>query len=189
MMRENFAVILALVCVGITLIALFLSIIIYQINRKKGIVSLILVIIFAAITGYYLYLTVAVPPFSETGSQKYSFSTIPSVSPGSEPAMVIFETEDGSQIKVEDDDHLEIKKDVRIKATEVTQNGKKVENVRINVIGFAPSDNPSTTDDTGYFFSYKNMIKRFAIDDEKTLYKVEVKKDGDTIAEVFLKFI
>jgi len=47
---------LVLVCVGIAFLALLIGFLVYQINRKKGAIGILLAIVFTIITGYYSYL-------------------------------------------------------------------------------------------------------------------------------------
>lgn len=178
-----------LFCAGIAIVGFFIGFIILQINKKKGLIAILLAVVFSMITLYYAYLFFfpLYSPFKVSQNQNQP-SIIPPVNIET-PLMVVFETEDGSQIIAEDGDSLEVKKDVKIKASKVTKNNTQIENVRINVIGFTPSENPSTNDDTGYWFTYKNMQKRFAVDDEKVQYKIEIKKGDEKLAEVFIKFI
>ncbi|HOK80104.1 MAG TPA: M99 family metallo-carboxypeptidase C-terminal domain-containing protein [bacterium] len=104
------------------------------------------------------------------------------------PVMIIVETEDGNRLTAENGDYLDIKSDMKIKIVGAVQNGSPIENVRINVVGFAPADNPGTND-TGYLFSARDMLKRFAVDGEKTTYRVEVKRDDEKLAEIFIRFV
>ncbi|MCM8758870.1 MAG: hypothetical protein NC906_03750 [Candidatus Omnitrophica bacterium] len=183
---EILARLIILVCAGIAVLGFLIGLLVFSINRKKGLVGLLLVVIFAAITGYYSYLFFF--PLN-TYTVKQQITPQFSISPGQPPVMMVLETEDGSQLIAEDGDYLEIKSNLRIKVMGARQNDKSLENVRINVVGFTPESNPSTTNDIGYFFSYRDMQKRFAIDENKTVFKVEIKKDDEKIAEVFLKFI
>lgn len=185
---EILARLIILVCAGITILGFLIAFLVIQVNKKKGCVGFLLCTIFAVITGYYSYLFFF-PVYTPTLKQKLKTPPQFSISPGESPIMMVLETEDGSQLTAEDGDYLEIKSNVKIKVRGVTQNSQPLENVRINVIGFTPENNPTTVNDTGYLFSYKNMQKRFAIDADKTVFKVEVKKNDEMIAEVFLKFI
>ncbi|HOK80103.1 MAG TPA: hypothetical protein PK303_05205 [bacterium] len=56
MNSEILARLLVLVCAGIAFLGLLIGFMVYQVNRKKGAVSMLLAVIFAAITGYYSYL-------------------------------------------------------------------------------------------------------------------------------------
>lgn len=180
--------ILVLVCAAIAILGLLIGILIYQINRRKGLAGILLAVVFAIITGYYCYLFFF-PLSTYTSKRNYPLPPQLIVTPGQAPVMVVFETSDGTKLVAEDGDYLEINSNVKIKITEVTQNNISLENVRVNVIGFTPSNNPSAINDTGYAFSYKDMQKRFAVDQEKTVYRAEVKRNDEKIGEVFLKFI
>ncbi|HOJ31470.1 MAG TPA: M99 family metallo-carboxypeptidase C-terminal domain-containing protein [bacterium] len=180
---------LVLVCVGIAFLALLIGFLVYQINRKKGAIGILLAIVFTIITGYYSYLF-----FFPTGAVKVTQQgnvQSPRITGTSGPAplMVAIETEDGNRLTAADGDYLDIKTDMKIKIIGVVQNGNPVENVRVNVIGFAPKDNPQTINDTGYLFSYNDMLKKFAVDDEKITYRVEVKQSDAKLAEIFLRFV
>lgn len=192
-MNEIFARILVGVCIGILFLLLLLCIIIYQINRKKALTGLVLTIIFAAITGYYCYLTLF--PFhtffgtiSET-TQNISqpSATFPPQQPSNQIILTV-ETNDGTKFFVENGDSLDIGSNVLIKITGVSQAGKLIENIRVNVIGFVPKNTPSTINDIGYWFSYKDMLKKFAIDDEKTVYCAEIKQNDEKLGEIYLHF-
>ncbi|MCM8825823.1 MAG: hypothetical protein NC937_06800 [Candidatus Omnitrophica bacterium] len=180
--------IIVLVCVAIAILGLLIGVLIYQINRKKGLVGILLAVVFAVITGYYCYLFFF-PLSTYTTITHYPKIQKAKLVPEQTPVLVIFETEDGSKFVVEDGDYLEINSDVKIKVTEVRQNNIPIENVRVNVIGFTPVNNPSTNNDIGYAFSYRNLKSKFAIDQEKSIYRTEVKKGDEKIGEVFLKFI
>jgi hypothetical protein len=99
------------------------------------------------------------------------------------------ETDDGNQIIVENGDALDITSDVSIKITGASQNGKPLNDIRVNVIGFTPKDNPSQNNDIGYKFSYKDMLKKFAIDEEKIVYRVEIKRSDEKLGEIYLRFV
>ncbi|MCX7705893.1 MAG: hypothetical protein N2115_06535 [bacterium] len=185
---EILARLLVLVCAGIAVLALLIGFIVFQVNRKKGLISFLMGVIFIGITGYYSYLFFF-PLYTHTIRQEHPAPVQFSSSPQPSPIMIVIETEDGSQLTAADGDYLEIKSDVKIKVTGAKQNGRQLENIRINVIGFTPPDNPSATDDKDLFFSYRNMLKRFAMDEEKTIFKVEVKKGDEKLAEIFLKFV
>ncbi|HPC28670.1 MAG TPA: M99 family metallo-carboxypeptidase C-terminal domain-containing protein [bacterium] len=189
-MNEIFARALVLVCAGISFLLLMFCFIIYQINRKKGLISLILAVIFIAITGYYCYTTLFTsntisdtmrclsrPPASTTQEQ-----------PSNQITLTV-ETDDGNQIIVENGDALDITSDVSIKITGASQNGKPLNDIRVNVIGFTPKDNPSQNNDIGYRFSYKDMLKKFAIDEEKIVYRVEIKRSDEKLGEIYLRFV
>ncbi|MGB9643151.1 MAG: M99 family metallo-carboxypeptidase C-terminal domain-containing protein, partial [Candidatus Ratteibacteria bacterium] len=171
---EILARLLVLVCAGIAFLGLLIGFLVYQINRKKGAVSILLAVVFTVVTGYYAYLfffpTGTVTVFQQGNLQPARIAG--GSAPG--PLMVVIETEDGNRLTAENGDYLDIKSDMKIKIIGAVQNGNPVENVRINVIGFAPANNPGTTNDTGYLFSSKNMLRKFAVDDEKTTYRVEV---------------
>jgi len=190
MSMEMIPRLLIFVNAGLAILCLLVGLVVYQINKTKGLVSILLALVFSAVVGYYCYLSFFETSKLSTGMTAGLKTGPVTVSPGQSPIMVKIETEDGSQLNVEDGDYLDVKSNVAIKITGVFQNGNQVENVRVNVIGFAPADNPGTKNDTGYLFSYKDMIRKFAIDDEKTTYKVEIKKnDGSSLGEVYLRFI
>ncbi|MCM8789353.1 MAG: hypothetical protein NC907_06160 [Candidatus Omnitrophica bacterium] len=180
--------ILVLVCVAIAVLGLFIGTLIYQISRKKGRVGILLAVLFTIITGYYCYLFFF-PLFTYTAKQNHQPFPPLAVTPGQLPVMVVFETEDGTRLTAEDGDYLEINRNLKIKVAKVMRNNAPVENVRVNVIGFTPYNNPSAIDDTGYTFSYRDMRKNFATDQEKNVFVAEVKRDDEKIGEVFLKFI
>ncbi len=172
---EILARLIILVCAGITVLGFLIGFLVFQVNRKKGLVSFLLVIIFAAITGYYSYLF-SFPPYTCTTKQVQQTPPQFSITPGQSPAMMVLQTEDGTTLTAEDGDYLDIKSNVKVKITGVTQNGQPLENIRINVVGFTPANNPAASDDTGYMFSYKDMLKRFAIDEEKNCFQGRDKK-------------
>ena len=188
-MNEIFARALVLVCAGISFLLLMFCFIIYQINRKKGLISLILAVIFIAITGYYCYITFfASNPNADT---MRCLSQPPASTMQEQPSNQItltVETDDGNQIIVENGDALDITSDVSIKITGASQNGKPLNDIRVNVIGFTPKDNPSQNNDIGYRFSYKDMLKKFAIDEEQIVYRVEIKRNDEKLGEIYLRF-
>ncbi|HPP66675.1 MAG TPA: M99 family metallo-carboxypeptidase C-terminal domain-containing protein [bacterium] len=187
-MVEFGAEILAGICVGISFLLLFLCFIMYPINRKKGHISLIITIVFMAVSIYYLYLAFSPGNNLAAGQQIPSQSKDVSTLQTSNQIVLIAETNDGTQFIVENGDSIAIPSNMAIKIVGITQNGKPVENSRANVIGFTPKDSPSSNNDIGYQFSYQDMLKKFAIDEEKVVYRVEIKQNDKTLGEIYLKF-
>lgn len=59
----------------------------------------------------------------------------------------------------------------------------------VNLVGYKNNREDKGIDDRGIFFSEKDMIKKWAINPEKTKYKIEIKKKNYLSGMVFLQFV
>jgi len=195
-MVSSIPVLLLLVNLGIGILGLTISLLLLRTNRKKGTTGLILSVIFLLIIGYYWYVVFfTLPGEPEKAIQMPAPESVPAP-PQPEGAqlqenhdfVVVVET-DGEKWFVEQNDYLTIKKDVTVKILGAQKSGEMLPGVKINVVGFTPKNEKGSPNDIGHSFTYKDMRKKFSIDKEESVYKVEVKQNEKTLGFIFLKFI
>ncbi len=184
---------------GIGFLGIALSVVMIKINRKKAVWTIIISCIYIAVMFYYLYLAFctreecsAVCP---TAPQRQL--TVPP-KPAPEPAVSKSSTEqvafevNGEKFVVDADDDLVVDKTSIIKVTGALKDGQPQEGVKVNVVGFLPKEKRIHNDGNkiGFPFTYNDMIKKFAVDDNKNVYRVEIRntKDKSILATLYIKF-
>ena len=118
--------------------------------------------------------------------------------PAPEPAVSKSSTEqvafevNGEKFVVDADDDLVVDKTSIIKVTGALKDGQPQEGVKVNVVGFLPKEKRIHNDGNkiGFPFTYNDMIKKFAVDDNKNVYRVEIRntKDKSILATLYIKF-
>jgi len=163
-----------------------------QIKKKKGIISLILSLIFTFFAGYYIYMIIYLKPI-EKKFENYSSIEKIIITPKlekkemktNEIALVI--NLNGNSIKVNLDDEIEIKKNATFTISDIK--GIDKENVKVNLVGFIGNPKVNDGQDIGYKINYKNIMKNKALDQKGEKYEIEIKKDDKKIGSVYIKFI
>lgn len=171
---------------ALTFIIWIVSNFVYIVNKKKGIVSLILSLIFTFFTGYYIYLILHLKPIFQTkyyeGISQAKDKTIEEIS-GNE-IFLIFKI-NGNDVRIGNGDEIEINK----KATFIIENVEGIDkkNLKVNLIGFVGNPKFNDGQDLEYEIKYKKIMKEKAVEDNK--FEVEIKKQGKKIGSVYIKFV
>ncbi len=200
-MEQIFAKAFSIILVSLSIILLIVSEIIFKINKKKGWISFILSLIFVGFSLYYVYLFFYLGIPSSIQKKVYT--------PYDIKKTVIKETEklpvggktlkeenisffvyleiNGNTLKVEKEDEIEIGKNTKFKIVKV-ETIPEIKNIEANLVGFVPKGK-NTANDIGYLISYDELLKRKAIDQEKTKFELIIKSDEGIIGKVYFKFI
>lgn len=179
---------LALACAAIGLIGLAVTVIFFKINRKKAVAAIVLCCVYLAFALYYVYLVFSIVPGVMPSTGTLMTPPAPALSEKSPDTMQVVFDVDGENFVVDQDDSLEVDQNSVVKVTGVQKNGQALANLQVNVAGFTPTQAGNGTNDIGYEFSYRNMLKRFAVDDAKSVFRVEINQGKTTLGVVFLKF-
>lgn len=180
---------ISLFLISIVFIMWILSSILFNIKRKKGIISLILCLIFTFFVSYYIYLIFYEKPIITT-FEKYEETNKIVIRPKigetkvNNEIFLILQIND-DYIKVGLGDEIEVKKNTSFIISDIE--GMDKENVKINLIGFVGNTKYNDGQDIGYKINYKDLRKDKAIGKNK--YEIEIKKDNKKVGSVFLKFV
>ena len=185
---------------AIGFLGIVLSVILIKINRKKAIWAIIISCVYIALMLYYLYLafyttkecSCICPPAPE-GTQLNvapKAAPEPEVSKSSTEQVAFESTASNSSLTPNDD--LAVDKTSIIKVTGALKNGQPQEGVKVNVVGFLPKAKRIHNDGNkiGFPFTYKDMISKFAVDDNKSVFRVEIieTKTKDILGTLYIKF-
>lgn len=208
-MTQIFGRIVAVVLVSLSVILLIISEEMSKINRKKGIFSFIISLIFTGISFYYFYIifyqnipsSILKRELTLTSFQKKRTEMVKKqkeiepqkkvkqpVKKEEKVSFFVYIKVDGETLKVASGDEVEIQKDTKFKIEKV-ETKPDIGYVKGNFIGFVPKGRRNTGQDVGYWISYKNLRKNRAIDKNKTKFELVVKKGKKVLGKVYFKFI
>ncbi|MCX8082914.1 MAG: hypothetical protein N3D17_05930 [bacterium] len=183
--------------IGLLLLLIILSVILLKINKKKFIFGAVITVIYGGIVLYYLCL---IPQYSCSVIQKLQKEeimqkNIPAPVKESTEAIqkspdftVIITTED-STFTLAPEGELEIKKGTKFKIEKVVYSTNNTENIKADIRGFAGNQRENDLQDIGYWATYKDMIKKYAVNEEKNKFEIEIKEDKNVLGKVYIKFI
>ncbi|HNS31390.1 MAG TPA: hypothetical protein PKN36_00225 [bacterium] len=201
--------IISLVAAGISLILWIASANLFRLNRKKGIFSFILALIYSLFAGYYIYL-------ARTDS---TFSSVMSVEPGEslmeqELAMMqgnntndesvaskeisempeagkdflLFLEVGNNVFEVAEGDEIEINKKMRFRIKEVRM-ASGTEGIKADFKGFAGNARFNDLQDIGYWIRYENILKRWKMEGEKEKYEIQILKERERLGSIYIVFV
>ncbi|MGC8977444.1 MAG: hypothetical protein ACP5OB_07500 [Candidatus Ratteibacteria bacterium] len=178
---------IALFLASIVFIMWIISSILFSIKKKKGIISLILCLIFTFFSGYYFYLVFYVKPLMKS-FEKYSqiekLMIKPNLEKSKNEIFLILQI-NNDYIKVGVGDEIEVKKNTQFIIKDIE--GMDKEGLKVNFIGFVGNKKYNDGQDIGYKINYKDIRKDKAI--EKDKYEIVIKKDDKKVGSVFIKFV
>ena len=196
--------ILSIIVLGLGFLVMVLSSWLMLINKKKGIVGIILSILFLSISIYYVFLcnlpkpqivTVTDIPIAPVMLQQEK-STISIAettqkpvrdSTGSAPVALLLEV-DSLELTVYPDNDIEINKNSAFKIKQIITN-PPIKKVKANVVGFIGNPRMNDGQDVGYSITYNQMSKRWATGEGKNKYKIEIKKGEELLGTVHITFV
>ncbi len=175
--------------VSINFLLWILTSIVFRIKKKKGIIALILSLIFTFFTGYYVYLVLYEKPVS-LAFENYEKEEKVILKPKIEnykkaPEIFLVLKINENNIKVGIEDEIEIKKNTSFTIVDIEGIDKK--DLKVNFVGFIGNPKSNDGQDMGYKISYKDLRKDKAIDKEK--FEIQIKKENKKIGSIFVKFI
>ncbi|HOM27341.1 MAG TPA: M99 family metallo-carboxypeptidase C-terminal domain-containing protein [bacterium] len=183
----------AMFLISLIFIMFILTSFLFVIKRKKGILALIISLIYTFFVGYYIYLIFYLNPVLEK-FEKYSSLEKIIITPEIEKKeiknkndVVLVLNLNGTSVKVSIGDEIEIKKNMTFTINDVEGIDKK--NVKVNFIGFIGNPKVNDGQDMGYEISYKKIMKNKALDQKKEKFEIEIKKDDKKIGSVYINFI
>jgi len=207
-MAPIFGKIVSVILISLSVILLIISAEITRLNRKKGIFSFILSLIFTGISCYYLYIIFYLSSPSSilkrelllTSFQKKRTEMVKKQKeiesqkevkhPGKKEEKVsffVYIRVNGETLKIASGDEVELHKDTKFKIEKI-ETKPDVGYVKGNFIGFVPKGK-NTGQDIGYWISYKSLRKNKALDKNKTKFELVVKKGKKILGKVYFKFI
>ncbi len=200
--------IISIILISLSVILLIISAEITKLNRKKGIFSFILSLIFAGISCYYLYIIfyLSVPSsilkreLTLTSFQEKTTEMVKKqkeieaqkrvkqpVKKEEKVSFFVYIRVNGETLKIASGDEVELHKDTKFKIEKV-ETKPDIGYVKGNFIGFVPKGK-NTGQDIGYWISYKSLRKNKALDKNKTKFEFVVKKGKKILGKVYFKFI
>lgn len=179
---------ISLFLAGITILMWFLTSILFNIKKKKGVVSLILPLVFTFFSAYYIYLVFYYKPvlsaFEEYGKTEKVIIKPKIENYKNKEIFVVFQI-NGNYIKVGLDDEIEIKKNTPFVIEDIE--GIDKEKVKVNLIGFVGNLRHNDGQDIGYRITYDRLMKNKEVGKGK--YEIEVKEGNKKIGSIFIKFV
>ena len=207
-MAPIFGKIVSVILISLSVILLIISAGITRLNKKKGIFSFILSLIFAGISCYYLYLifyltapsSILKRELALTSFQKKRTEMVKKqkeielqkevkrpVKKEEKVSFFVYIRVNGETLKIASGDEVELHKDTKFKIEKV-KTKPDIGYVKCNFVGFVPKGK-NTGQDIGYWISYKSLRKHRAIDKNKTKFELVVKKGEKILGKVYFKFI
>jgi len=189
----DYATLFSIVNIGIAFILITLSAIILKINRKKFAFGIALSVIYTGFTIYYLCL-VSFYPHSIL-KEKVVTSNTPLNTASQEKNIkedtdftVIITTENNT-FSLAPDGELDIKKGTRFKIEKVVYPSGNPDEIKADIKGFAGNVRSNDLQDIGYWVTYDDMLKHWAVKEDKDKFEIQIKKGEELLGKVYIKFI
>ncbi|MCM8804467.1 MAG: hypothetical protein NC833_04360 [Candidatus Omnitrophica bacterium] len=181
--------IISLFLISILFIMYILSSILFNIKKKKGIISLILCLIFTFFASYYVYLVFYQKMIMSSFENYEKINKIvikPELQRRKSNNGVLLNLQINNDfIKVGLGDEIEIKKNTNFIISNIE--GIDKENFKVNLVGFVGNKKYNDGNDIGYKINYKDMKKDKEISKDK--YEIKIKKGDKEIGSVYIKFV
>jgi hypothetical protein len=193
---------LSLVALGFAMLMLVLSLQMFRLNRKKGTVSLILTLVYAFLSGYYLYLFLftSVPKTlfekelekikreSNVAAERFVPPVEKFPEPGKDNSFLVSLQVGEKVFDVAEGDEVEVKKTSRLKITGV-KTEKNMEGLKADFKGFAGNPRLNDRQDIGYWITFDRVLKHWKVDEKKEKYEVHILRDNEKIGEIYITFV
>jgi len=170
-------------------------------NRKKGIVGIVLGVVFLVFALPLLVLSIMnhagsfsggpvmrqpiVVPAGPKGPGVPEPVAVPAPEVGNDLTLIM--DVGGQRITAVPDDEITIRKGTPFVVREV-KSGKPIANLKANIVGFIGNARVNDGQDIGYTVRYKDMQKRKALDKNGDAYKIDIQSGENIIGTVLLKF-
>lgn len=189
----GYEILVSIVNTGIAFLLITLSVIMLRINRKKFAFGVVLTVIFTFLSLYYLCLVSFLYPRSLlqkeiTHKPQFLSSNIKkekTVEKERDFTVVII-TEDNT-FTLAPEGELEMKKGTKFKIEKVIYPSSP-DNITADIKGFAGNARTNDLQDIGYWVTYDDMLKHWAIKGEKDKFEVQIKDGKEVIGKVYIKF-
>ncbi|MDD3726658.1 MAG: hypothetical protein PHI44_05630 [Candidatus Ratteibacteria bacterium] len=190
----NYEIIYSIVNISIAFILITLSVIMLKINRKKFVVAIVFSVIFTGLSLYYLCLVSFLYPHSVLKEEVAAPENIPldignQKDTSEKPDFIVIITTDNNTFSLVPEDELEIKKGTRFKIEKVVYPSGSPENIKADIKGFAGNARQNDQQDIGFWVTYSDMLKHWAVKGKQDTFEVEIKDGKDIIGKVYIKFI
>jgi len=181
--------ILSLIAVGIGMLLWILSLQLFNLNRKKGLASIILAFLYTIFAVYYLYLVLSVNASTsivEKDIIKLPETEVHEKSEKNEFFIVLHTDTDSFELA--DGDEIEIKKNMRFKIERV-KTVPESKDVKVDFKGFAGNQRYNDRQDIGYWITYDNVLKHWKVDKKKEKYEIQVLKGEEVLGSIYIIFV
>lgn len=187
---RDYTILSSIINIGIAFILIILSAMLLKINRKKFVYGVVLSVIYTGIAVYYLCL-VLIYPHSVLQKEVANPITSSTTTEHQEEMIdftVIITTEDNTFSLVPDGE-LEIKKGTKFKIEKVVYPSDNPENLKADIKGFVGNVRKNDLQDIGYWATYNDMLKHWAVKGEKDKFEIQIKEGEKILGVVYIKFI
>jgi len=187
----NYATLFSIVNVGIAFILITLSVIMLKINRKKFIYGIVLSVIYAGFAIYELCLVSFYPRSilkEKVGTKNIPFSPSQQENTKGDIDFTVIITTDDNTFSLAPDGELDIKKGTRFKIEKVVYPSGNPDEIKADIKGFAGNARSNDLQDIGYWVTYDDMLKHWAVKEDKDKFEVQIKKGEELLGKVYIKF-
>ncbi|MCM8829526.1 MAG: hypothetical protein NC824_00800 [Candidatus Omnitrophica bacterium] len=190
----NYGILSSIINIGIAFILITLSAILLKINREKFVCGVVLSVIYTGFAVYYLCLVLLYPHsvLQKTVTTPITPSkTIEPQRENTEETMdftMIITTQDNT-FSLAPDGELEMKKSNRFKIEKVVLSRSGSDEITADIKGFVGNARKNDLQDIGYWVTYNDMLKHWAIKGEKDKFEIQIKEGKKLLGVVYVKFI
>jgi len=188
----NYAALFSIVNVGIAFILITLSAIMLKINRKKFIYGIVLSVIYTGFAIYELCLVSFCPRSilkEKVVTKNIPFSPSQQENTKEDTDFTVIITTDDNTFSLGPDGELEIKKGTRFKIEKVVYPSGNPDEIKADIKGFVGNARSNDLQDIGYWVTYDDMLKHWAVKEDKNKFEVQIKKGEELLGKVYIKFI
>jgi hypothetical protein len=162
-----------------------------KINRKKFIYGIVLSVIYAGFAIYELCLVSFYPRSilkEKVGTKNIPFSPSQQENTKGDIDFTVIITTDDNTFSLAPDGELDIKKGTRFKIEKVVYPSGNPDEIKADIKGFAGNARSNDLQDIGYWVTYDDMLKHWAVKEDKDKFEVQIKKGEELLGKVYIKF-
>jgi len=188
----DYATLFSIVNVGIAFILITLSAIMLKINKKKFAYGIVLSVIYTGLAIYELCLVSFYPRSilkEKVVTKNIPFSPSQQENTKEDIDFTVIITTDDNTFSLAPDGELEIKKGTRFKIEKVVYPSGNPDEIKADIKGFAGNARSNDLQDIGYWVTYDDMLKHWAVKEDKDKFEVQIKKGEELLGKVYIKFI
>jgi hypothetical protein len=183
----------SLINIGIAVLLITVLAMMVKVSKKKFVLGMVLSIIYAGFVIYYFCLvlfyprsilkrdivTVEVPLSIDYQAESTEAGT---------DFTVIIVSGDGT-FSLAPDGELEVRKEEKFKIEQVVYSSGSSDNIKADIKGFAGNSRNNDQQDIGYWVTYANMLRHWAVKGGKDKFEVQIREDNQLLGAVYIKFI